>query len=118
NGPNVKNRSRGIKMTDRMTAEKRRHSKLIRRRKIILFVCTLICVYFLFSIAGIQIEIYKENQKLNEIVRKINTAQLENDELSRIVLNGGEADYIERIAREKLGYAAADERVFEDMAGS
>ena len=39
------------------------------------------------------------------------------NELARVVLGGGEAEYIERIAREKLGYAAADERVFEDIAG-
>ena len=82
-----------------------------------LFVCTLICIYFVFSIVSIQIEIYKEKQKLEEIVEQINAAQLENDELARVVLGGGEAEYIERIAREKLGYAAADERVFEDIAG-
>ena len=97
--------------------DKRNRSKLIRRRKLVLFVCTLICIYFVFSIVSIQIEIYKEKQKLEEIVEKINAAQLENDELARVVLGGGEAEYIERIAREKLGYAAADERVFEDIAG-
>ena len=99
------------------TAKKSR-SKLIRRRNLVLLVCTLICAYFLVSIISIQIDIYREKQKLSSILEQINAAQLENDELARVVLGGGEAEYIERIAREKLGYAAADERVFEDVSGS
>lgn len=67
---------------------------------------------------SIQIEIYKERRTLNALLSEINGKQLENDELSRIVVGGGENDYIERIAREKLGYAAIDERVFEDVPGS
>ncbi len=76
-----------------------------------------LCAYLVVSIIGIQIDIYKEKQKLAAIVAQINAAQLENDELARVVLGDGEADYIERIAREKLGYAAPEERVFEDLSG-
>ncbi len=93
-------------------------SRHMRRRKLTLLVCFAVCVYFVVSIVSVQIEIYKEKQKLAEIQNQINETQLENDELSRIVYGAGEAEYIERIAREKLGYAAADERVFEDVAGS
>ncbi len=103
-------------------AERRRdqknQSRLIRRRKLVLFVCVLVCAYLLFSIISVQIEIYREKRALSAIVAQINEAQLENDELARVVLGGGEPEYIERIAREKLGYAAPDERVFEDVAGS
>lgn len=98
--------------------DKRSRSRLIRRRKLVLMVCVLICAYLVFSIISVQIEIYKEKRALSAIVAQINAAQLEHDELARVVLGGGEAEYIERIAREKLGYAAADERVFEDVAGS
>lgn len=93
-------------------------SRHMRRRKLTLLVCFAVCAYFVVSIVSVQIEIYKEKQKLAEIQNQINETQLENDELSRIVYGAGEAEYIERIAREKLGYAAADERVFEDVAGS
>ena len=46
----------------------------------------------------------------------IELAKQENDELVRI-LNGTDEEVIERIAREKLGYAAVGERVFEDIYG-
>ena len=51
-----------------------------------------------------------------DLLEAIEVAKQENDELVR-VLNGGEEEVIERIAREKLGYAAIGERVFEDISG-
>lgn len=103
---------------NRNSKTKNSQSRRTRRRKIVLLVCFAICVYFVISILSIQIDIYKEKQKLNDLRGRIGDVQLENDELSRIVNGAGEAEYIERIAREKLGYAAPDERVFEDVAGS
>ena len=105
-------------MANNRTGKSKNQSKHTRRRKLTLIACFAICAYFVISIISVQMEIYKEKQKLAEIQQQINDTQLENDELSRIVYGAGEAEYIERIAREKLGYAAADERVFEDVAGS
>ncbi|MDO4566155.1 MAG: septum formation initiator family protein, partial [Oscillospiraceae bacterium] len=99
-------------------AQEKSRASLIRRRKLVLFFMALACLYFLYSIVNTQIEIYKERQTLNEIKAAINEKQLENDELSRVILGEDDSSYIERIAREKLGYAAADERVFEDAAGT
>lgn len=90
----------------------------MRRRKLVLFGMALLCAYFVYAIVSAQIEIYKENRALNALLARINEKQLENDELSRIVVGEGEDAYIERIAREKLGYAAADERIFEDASGT
>ncbi|MEA5050936.1 MAG: septum formation initiator family protein [Oscillospiraceae bacterium] len=94
----------------------RNPSKFTRRRKLLFGVVFLVCAYFVYSIVSVQVEIYKQKKQLAEIDAGIEQAQLQNDELSRIA-NGDEKDYIERIAREKLGYAAADERVFVDTAG-
>lgn len=74
----------------------------------------MLCVYFAYSIVSIQIEIHKEQQRLELLQAEIEAQRLENDEMSRILANGGEKEYIERIAREKLGYAAPGERVFVD----
>jgi len=99
-------------------SRKKNRSARTRRHKLVLALCFVICAYLLVSIASIQIEIYRENRKLEQLRELINERQLENDELSRIILNDGEEEYIERIAREKLGYAAPDERVFEDASGT
>ena len=104
--------------TAREQAQQNSRARLIRRRKLVLFAMALVCVYFVYTIVSTQIEIYKEQRALDALLEQINEKQLENDELSRIVVGGGEDGYIERIAREKLGYAAADERIFEDAAGT
>lgn len=105
-------------MANNRTGKTKNQSRHTRRRKLTLIACFAVCAYFVISIISVQMEIYKEKQKLADIQQQINDTQLENDELSRIVYGAGEAEYIERIAREKLGYAAADERIFEDVAGS
>ncbi|NLC78631.1 MAG: septum formation initiator family protein [Ruminococcaceae bacterium] len=70
------------------------------------------------SIISVQIDNYKQRKQLMAIDQKIEEQMLENDELLRIVGNSDESDYIEQIAREKLGYAAPGERVFVDVAGT
>ncbi len=100
------------------SSKKENRSAPTRRRRIIACIAMLVLLYFVYSIVSIQIEIYKERRTLETIVQRINETQLENDELARVAEGEGEDEYIERIAREKLGYAAADERVFEDVAGS
>ena len=88
----------------------------MRRRRAVLSALSLVCVYLAISVVSVQIKLRGQQMELQRIQQQIELARQENDELVRI-LNGGEAEYIERIAREKLGYAAVDERVFEDIAG-
>ena len=88
----------------------------MRRRKAVLTALSFECLYLAISVVSVQIKLRGQQMELQRIQQQIELARQENDELVRI-LNGGEAEYIERIAREKLGYAAVDERVFEDIAG-
>ncbi len=105
-------------MTESTTSRQKNQSKYSRRRKILFVGLFLLCAYFAVSIIGIQIDNYKQRQQLAAINNSIEEQKLENDELLRIVGNSDEADYIEQIAREKLGYAAPGERVFVDVAGT
>jgi cell division protein FtsB len=75
-----------------------------------------LCLYFLYSIISIQIDIYKQKQTLEEFQRQVYEQKLKNDELER-QLGDGEADMIERIAREKLDFIAPDERVIIAQPG-
>jgi cell division protein DivIC len=72
----------------------------------------MLCVYLAYSIVDLQIERYKRRQAIEETKRQISELQMESDDIKHI-LSGGEEDYIERVAREKLGYAAPGDRVFE-----
>ena len=86
------------------------------RRRVILAVLIVACVYLSFNVVLVRWRLHKQQEQLEAVIEAIEVARQENDELVR-VLNGGEEEVIERIAREKLGYAAVGERVFEDISG-
>ena len=93
-------------------------SKQLRRRRMICLVLMALSLYFMYTIIVIRVNISREQQQLEILERRIYDQRLANDELERIVYSDGEKEYVERIAREKLGYAAIDERIFVDLAGS
>lgn len=84
------------------------------KANIITLVLVLLCLSLAVSIVTTRIEIYREQKTVEQLKQKITETQLENDDLERM-LSGDEAEYIERIARDKLGYASIDERVYIDI---
>ena len=86
------------------------------RRKAVLLVLAAACVYFSIAVISVRWRLHQQEEKLAAVMEQIQLANQENDELIRI-LNGTDEEVIERIAREKLGYAAVGERVFEDIYG-
>lgn len=96
--------------------EKRELTAYINRRRFILFLMALFCVYLAINVVSIRVRLYKQRQQLALIEQQIEIAEKENDELKHM-MSGTEAEYIERIAREKLGYAAVGEEVYEDITG-
>ncbi len=99
----------------KQNSEARSAAKVFRRR-MILAVLAVMCVYLSFNVILVRWRLHKQQEQLEAVIEAIEVAKEENDELVR-VLNGGEEEVIERIAREKLGYAAVGERVFEDISG-
>ncbi len=95
-------------------------SRLLRRHRLFASILSLLCIYFIASIVTIQFKIYSRQQEMASLEQQIELQQEQNDEISRVVGGGSSdnAEYIEKIAREKLGYAGADERVFVDVAGA
>ena len=75
-------------------------------------------LYFAYAIADIQIDIHRKKKDYEQINHKIEQQQLLRDDLQRSLNNGTDSDYIERIAREKLGYADPDEDVYVDSGGA
>lgn len=89
-----------------------------KKRKIIwtnLFVFIFI-LYAVFTIANQQITIYKLNKTKQEAVRKIESAQKENDRLKDMLKYTSTKEYIERMAREQLGLVKPDEKVYVDQS--
>lgn len=64
-----------------------------------------------------QSEVASKRRELAALNKNIILQQTENDEVRRILDGDNDLEYIERIAREKLGYAYPDEKIFIDRSG-
>lgn len=73
--------------------------------------------YLAVTLVASQVDIMVKRQQLDEVNESVVRQQTENTELQRLIASGDETAYIERIAHDKLGYAAPGERVFIDISG-
>lgn len=78
----------------------------------------LFVVYFVIQFIVIVSQIREKKQELAELQAQMNEQQLANDELQNLLDSGLTNEYIERIARDKLGLAYQGERVFIDISGT
>lgn len=74
-------------------------------------------MYLLVSLVYVQMDIVSKTQQLDNLAGQVEAQQAANQELQRTLDVEDEAAYMERVAREKLGYARPDERLYVDMSG-
>ncbi len=74
--------------------------------------------YLVVTLIQLQVEISQRQKELEEVKQQVEEQRIENKELERILMSDSDEKYIERIAREKLGFAYPDERVLIDVSGS
>lgn len=77
----------------------------------------LASVYLLVSFVTGQMQVAEKQKELDAVNLKLEQQTVQNAELQRLMESGDEDAYVERIAREQLGYARPDERVFVDISG-
>ena len=81
-------------------------------------VLILICViYFTVTLVNTQLEISAKKQELLQAQALCEQQRIANKETQRALLQGEEEEHIARAARDKLGLAHPDERVFIDISG-
>ncbi|MBS4785246.1 MAG: cell division protein FtsL [Clostridiales bacterium] len=78
----------------------------------------LFTLYVVFSLVQIQGEIQESRELLAQLEQQNEEQRIANKELERILSDGTQEEYIERIAREKLGFAYPEEQVLIDISGS
>ena len=74
-----------------------------------------LCVYVVFTLVNQRITLSKCNQAKLEQQQKIAEAKIEQQKLEDELKKAGTDEYLEGIAREKLGLVKANERVFIDI---
>lgn len=84
------------------------------------FILTLAIVavmgYFVISLVSLQMDIRDKQQEVAEAQQVQQEKQAENEELENFLTEGDESSYIERIARDVLGYVLPGERVYYDIS--
>ena len=97
--------------------EKRRRKKVKFSRVFSWLFVVCLLGSLLFSFIQNQVEIASKRQELEALQEQLALQLAENTELSRLLEDGTEQEIIERIARDRLGYAKPGERVFVDTSG-
>lgn len=88
-----------------------------KRRSFILTLALIALVgYFIISLVSLQIRINQKQQELETLKHTYDQVQVQNNELKQIVAEDDENGYMERIARDILGYALPGESVYYDVS--
>lgn len=101
-------------MRENVSAEElpvKEHKNRIARAISLVAVLCLI-VYAVFTVISQQAEIAELKKQGDELQMRITEQEQRNDEYNRLLSAGDEAEYMERIAVEQLGYAYPNERRF------
>lgn len=87
-----------------------RKNRIARFISLVAVVCLL--GYAVFSVISQQAEIATLKKQQEDLQLRITEQEQRNDEYTRLLSAGDEAEYMERIAVEQLGYAYPNERRF------
>ena len=85
-------------------------------KKLVTLVCVFLFGYLVFNLVVCQVNIGTKRQELAAVQNSLEEQQAANEELNR-ELASGDKTIIERAARDDLGYARPNERVFVDVSG-
>lgn len=86
--------------------------KKIRLRSFAIF---LLIVYLAGSFISAQFELMTKKREYENVLSQQTKLQLAVDDTKSLLAEGADRVYIERVAREKLGYAYPGERIFIDI---
>lgn len=73
--------------------------------------------YLSVSLITAQFDLVNKRQQLDILQQQKARVQLEVDDVRHTLEYESEEEYIERIARQRLGYANPDEKLFKDIQG-
>ncbi len=75
----------------------------------------LLAGYFVISLINVNIQINDRKKEVEELNMRYEEQVAQNESLRNVIDGGDKDDYIERVAREKLGYVMPGERVYYNI---
>ncbi|MCR4564138.1 MAG: septum formation initiator family protein [Clostridiales bacterium] len=93
---------------------KKNSKRRFRGSYILLAAALILAFYFAMSIINKGVEIHRKEKAYEEVSQQVAEQQEENARL-QAVLDGDQGDYMEKIAREELGYGKLGEKFFYNV---
>ena len=95
---------------------KKKNAKNEQKFSFILLIGLLFMVgYFAISFVNIRLNIRQREKQVAELKAELEQQLAENDRLQGVLDGEDQEEYIERIAREKLGYVMPGEKVYYNV---
>ena len=91
---------------------KRRKSGIVR------LIVLGIAVYFVASLISLNNELIELQTEKDGLIKEVNTLELGNEELRKLLDSGSYDEIIEKAARERLGWVYSGEEIFIDTSGN
>ena len=99
-----------------MAKTNQKSSKRVQSKSFILTLALVLLLgYFVITFIGNQLELRDANAEKNQLTEALQMQLAENERIQSIVDSEDKSDYIEQVAREKLGYVMPGEKVFYDV---
>ncbi len=77
----------------------------------------LLGIYLVIQLVMNQVSISSKRQQLQALQDQLEAQHTQNAELTRVLDSDNDLEIVERVARDSLGYAKPNERIFVDMSG-
>ena len=89
-----------------------------RKRRIVVIVAVIaITIYVGISMVFIANSYREKSREIQQVQQQIDEQTVLNQEYQAMIDQGVDDEYIQKLAREKLGLVYPDERVYIDMGG-
>lgn len=95
-------------------AKEKQKGKIAPGRLLAVVLVGLFVLYFIYIMIWQQVMLSKKNKEIDALEEKISAAAQQTEQLKEQLSSMEDPEYIERIAREKLGLVRPNERVFVD----
>jgi len=89
----------------------------MKKKFILKIAIAAFSIYVVAMFVQIQIDVTERKKEKEMMLDKLNQQQIVNQNLSRLLKSGNDEEYIEQYARQWLGYAMPDERIFINRSG-
>ncbi len=95
-------------------SENKKKANLNPKRFAVAMVIAVFAIYFVYVMIWQQVMLTRKNREIDVLEEQITAATQQAEELEKELENLNDPEYLERIAREKLGLVRPNERVFVD----